>query len=222
MQRIRFATPLRATRSAPCPARAASPRKRRAVALSAVCGGPRSRPTPGRKRAVPRPGNLQTKARIRLTAALGADPSYNTRLALAAGRQPRGAARKMKDTTNRKPRALVADDEKTIANTLKLILEKSGYETRAVYSGEAAVEQLRDFQPDILVADVIMPGMTGIEAALQVRAALPSCKVLLISGHMATADLLEAARRQNHEFEILAKPVQPAFLLAKMSAAMIN
>ena len=47
---------------------------------------------------------------------------------------------------------------------------------------------------------------------------LPNCKILLISGQAATADLLERARAQGHEFEILAKPVHPTDLLAKLRA----
>ena len=75
---------------------------------------------------------------------------------------------------------------------------------------------LDSFQPDMLISDVIMTGMTGIEAAIITRQRLPSCKILLFSGQAATADLLEKARAQGHEFEILAKPVHPTDLLAKL------
>jgi CheY-like chemotaxis protein len=115
-----------------------------------------------------------------------------------------------------KPRVLVADDEQVIANTLVIILNQAGFEARAVYSGEKAIEALEEFQPDMLISDVIMTGMTGIEAAIEVRNRLPKCKILLFSGQAATADLLERARAQGHEFEILAKPVHPTDLLAKL------
>ncbi len=117
-----------------------------------------------------------------------------------------------------KPRVLVADDEQVIANTLAIILNQAGFEAKAVYSGENAVDSLDDFQPNMLISDVIMTGMTGIEAAIKVRAKLPGCKILLFSGQAATADLLEKARAQGHEFEILAKPVHPTDLLAKLRA----
>jgi CheY-like chemotaxis protein len=61
--------------------------------------------------------------------------------------------------------------------------------------------------------------MNGIEAAIRIRESLPKCKVLLFSGQAATADLLENARLRGHEFEILAKPVHPQDLLAKLSRA---
>jgi CheY-like chemotaxis protein len=120
-------------------------------------------------------------------------------------------------TTNQtKPRVLVADDEQVIANTLAIILNQAGFEARAVYSGEKVLEALDTFHPDMLISDVIMTGMTGIEAAIQTRTKLPTCKILLFSGQAATADLLERARSQGHEFEILAKPVHPTDLLAKL------
>jgi CheY-like chemotaxis protein len=113
-------------------------------------------------------------------------------------------------------RVLIADDEQVIANTLAIILNQAGFEARAVYSGEKAIEELEGFQPDMLISDVIMTGMTGIEAAIETRKKLPQCKILLFSGQAATADLLERARAQGHEFEILAKPVHPTDLLAKL------
>jgi CheY-like chemotaxis protein len=119
-------------------------------------------------------------------------------------------------TTASKPRVLVADDEQVIANTLAIILNQAGFEARAVFSGEKAVEALDTFQPNMLISDVIMTGMTGIEAAIITRQKLPTCKILLFSGQAATADLLEKARAQGHEFEILAKPVHPTDLLAKL------
>ena len=117
---------------------------------------------------------------------------------------------------NAKPKVLVAAAEQVIANTLAIILNQAGFEARAVYSGENALETIDAFQPNMLISDVIMTGMTGIEAAIQIRQKLPQCKVLLFSGQAATADLLEKARAQGHEFEILAKPVHPTDLLAKL------
>jgi CheY-like chemotaxis protein len=119
-------------------------------------------------------------------------------------------------TTPSKPKVLVADDEQVIANTLAIILNQAGFEAKAVYSGESAVETIDQFQPNMLISDVIMTGMTGIEAAIKIREKLPTCKILLFSGQAATADLLEKARAQGHEFEILAKPVHPTDLLAKL------
>ena len=117
---------------------------------------------------------------------------------------------------NAKPRVLVVDDERVIADTLVIILNQAGYDASAVYSGTAAVEQAKSIKPNLVISDVIMPDMNGIDAAIKIRATVPSCKILLFSGQAATADLLENARLDGHEFEILAKPVHPQDLLAKL------
>ncbi len=117
-----------------------------------------------------------------------------------------------------KPKVLVADDERVIADTLAMILNQSGFEARAVYSGEKAVELAPVFVPDMLISDVIMADLNGIEAAIRIRTLLPQIKILLFSGQAATADLLEKARMQGYEFEILAKPVHPQDLLSKLRA----
>ena len=115
-------------------------------------------------------------------------------------------------------RVIVADDEETIATTLAIILNQAGFEARAVFSGEQVVELLDSFQPEMLITDVVMRGMTGIEVAIAVRSRLPDCKILLFSGQAATADLLEQAKTEGHEFEIVAKPIHPSDLLAKLGA----
>ena len=115
-----------------------------------------------------------------------------------------------------KPKVLIADDEKVIADTLAQILNQHGYDASAVYTGSSAVELATILRPELLISDVIMPDMNGIEAAIKIRALLPSCKILLFSGQASTADLLENARKDGHEFEILAKPVHPQDLLAKL------
>jgi CheY-like chemotaxis protein len=119
----------------------------------------------------------------------------------------------------KRPKVLVVDDEQVIADTLAKILDINGYDASAVYSGLSAVESARTLQPDLIISDVIMQDMDGIEAAIKIRAFLPSCKILLFSGQAATADLLENARSQGHDFEILAKPVHPSELLAKLKMA---
>ena len=115
-----------------------------------------------------------------------------------------------------KPKVLVADDERVIADTLAMILNQSGFEARAVYSSEKALEAVPIFKPDMLISDVIMGELNGIDAAIQIRELLPNIKILLFSGQAATADLLEKARAQGYEFEILAKPVHPQDLLTRL------
>jgi CheY-like chemotaxis protein len=97
-----------------------------------------------------------------------------------------------------------------------MILNQSGFDARAVYSGETAIEQASVFKPEMLISDVIMAGLSGIDAAIQIRTLFPKIKILLFSGQAATANLLEKARAQGYEFEILAKPVHPQDLIARL------
>jgi len=128
----------------------------------------------------------------------------------------RGSGKRRMSEQQAKPRVLVADDERVIADTLAIILNQAGFDATAVYSGEKAVEMAQILRPDMLISDVIMTDLNGIDAAIQIRAMLPDCKILLFSGQAATADLLDRVRAQGHEFEILAKPVHPQDLLARL------
>jgi DNA-binding NtrC family response regulator len=113
-------------------------------------------------------------------------------------------------------RVLVLDDEQVIANTLALILNRSGFEAQAVYTAEAAIKSAREFSPDVLISDVIMDGSTGIDAAIRISEIVPHCRVILFSGQAVTADLLERAMASGHRFELLVKPVHPRALLERL------
>jgi CheY-like chemotaxis protein len=67
--------------------------------------------------------------------------------------------------------------------------------------------------PDIVITDVIMPGMNGIETATIIKQFLPDCRIVLFSGQTASIDLLEKARADGHKFEVLAKPIKPSELV---------
>ncbi|MBV8437602.1 MAG: response regulator [Silvibacterium sp.] len=111
----------------------------------------------------------------------------------------------------------VVDDEAVIADTLATILNNAGFLATAFYSPESVLSEANGASPDLLITDVAMPGMTGIELAITVKSKHPECKVLLFSGQAGMADLLERARQELPEFEFLPKPVHPTDLLAKIS-----
>ncbi len=113
-----------------------------------------------------------------------------------------------------KVRVLVADDEEMIASTLATILELAGYEVCAVYGGEAALRLLDLFKPDLVITDIMMPGVTGVEVAFAARAALPRCKVLMFSSHAGLHDLLRANQQEGLAFDLITKPIRPEDLLA--------
>ena len=112
-------------------------------------------------------------------------------------------------------RVLVVDDERVIADSLTLILNRSGLSAKAAYSGESAVLQASEWRPAALISDVVMPGMSGIETAAAVLQSLPECHVLLFSGH-GTLDLRQ--QLGDYQFEILPKPVHPREVLERLSA----
>ena len=115
------------------------------------------------------------------------------------------------------PTILVVDDERIIADTLSQIFNQSGYAAFAVYGAAMALEFAANVAPDLLITDVSMPGMSGIELAIAMKELCPSCKVILFSGQASTVDLLASARADGHAFQTLSKPVHPAVMLNRVS-----
>jgi DNA-binding NtrC family response regulator len=113
-------------------------------------------------------------------------------------------------------RVFVVDDERVIATTLAAILQLNGFTADSFVRPFDALAAARVNPPDLLISDVVMPGISGVELAIQIKAICPDCKVLLFSGQAATADLLLAAREQGHDFQLLSKPVHPTELLAQV------
>jgi DNA-binding NtrC family response regulator len=116
-------------------------------------------------------------------------------------------------------RVFVVDDEDVIASSLAMILRfQGGFHATSFTDPLKALEAAQAEVPDLLITDVVMPEMSGIDLAIQLRDVCPDCKVLLFSGQAATADLLEAARDAGYTFELLLKPVHPADLLASIQS----
>jgi DNA-binding response OmpR family regulator len=116
-----------------------------------------------------------------------------------------------------RPTILIVDDERVIADTLSIILSRSGFSTLTAYDGATALQLAKDLTPDLLISDVMMPGMTGIDLAIAITRVVPACKILLFSGQAATVDLLEKARSEGHDFTTLTKPVHPTDMLKRIS-----
>jgi|SRR5581483_10703412 len=111
---------------------------------------------------------------------------------------------------------IVVDDEPIVADTLVDILQGEGHHAFAVSDGKSAIrlaKMMIPAQPDLLVTDVIMPGMDGVETAKEMVKLVPNCRVILFSGQAASTDLLEKAKAEGYLFETLAKPVNPELLL---------
>lgn len=113
-------------------------------------------------------------------------------------------------------RVFVVDDERIISSTLAMILTLQGFDATAYTQPLEALKAARCKAPDLLISDVMMPELSGIDLSIQVQESCPSCRVLLFSGQATTMDLLETARTNGHAFELLTKPVHPTELLKKV------
>ncbi|MHB1675553.1 MAG: response regulator [Acidobacteriaceae bacterium] len=111
------------------------------------------------------------------------------------------------------PVVLVVDDEVVIADTLTTILAQHGIAAMAAYDGPGALEIARLIPPDLLLADVVMPGMSGIDLAITIQKDVPDCSILLFSGQAATKGLLAKAGKAWCDFEVILKPIHPEKLV---------
>ena len=114
------------------------------------------------------------------------------------------------------PIVFIVDDDKIIGETLALILRKSGFVARSFTDPIEALVAVRDAAPDLIVSDVMMPELSGVDLAIATARECPECKILLFSGHAETLDLLSKARERGYDFNLLAKPVHPADLLRRI------
>ncbi|MGH9616986.1 MAG: response regulator [Acidobacteriaceae bacterium] len=114
----------------------------------------------------------------------------------------------------RNPVVLVVDDEVVIADTLAAILSQHGIAAMVAYDGLSALEIARVIPPDVLLTDVVMPGMSGIDVAIAIQQDVPDCAILLFSGQAATTSLLAKAGKAWCDFEVLLKPIHPVKLMS--------
>ncbi len=111
------------------------------------------------------------------------------------------------------PRILVVDDEAVIANTIVQILNRNGFIAEAAYSGSEAIELAKRYCPELVLSDVMMPHVDGVEAAIAIREHCPDTRIVLFSGQAATVEILARARQRGHDFELLPKPIHPTQLI---------
>jgi DNA-binding NtrC family response regulator len=107
----------------------------------------------------------------------------------------------------------VVDDEPIIVTTLAAILNHSGFYATGFTRAEDAIKAAESEGPSLLISDVVMPGMNGVDLAIHLKSMCPMCKILLFSGQAGTDDLLGLTSELGHDFELLGKPVHPQDLL---------
>lgn len=119
-------------------------------------------------------------------------------------------------------RLLIVDDEHHIAETLAKIFELNGYEVRIAYTAEEGIDAIAQWEPNVALVDVMLPGMNGVEFALVLKENHPDCHSLLFSGSENAGALVQQAAIRGHKFDILAKPTHPVDLLEAVRQLLAN
>jgi DNA-binding NtrC family response regulator len=112
------------------------------------------------------------------------------------------------------PVVLVVDDEEVITDTRAAILSNWGYAVLSAYDAESALELARLIPPELLISDVMLAQINGVDLAIAIQREVPDCRVILFSGLADSQELVASANRSGHDFAFLAKPVHPAHLWA--------
>jgi DNA-binding NtrC family response regulator len=115
-------------------------------------------------------------------------------------------------------RVLVVDDEAVIRDALKRILEGERFSVETCVSGHSAIESLHERDFDLIVTDLKMPGMNGIEVLKAVKTLQPEAPVIMITGYASVDTAVEAMK--NGAVDYLAKPFSPEQFLEKVKRAL--
>jgi len=110
-------------------------------------------------------------------------------------------------------RVLIIDDERLVADTLNIILQRAGFDSTAFYDATSALQWCHSYTPDVIVSDVVMPGINGLDMAVRMQKQFPKCHIILFSGQAVTADLVEEYKVRGYSFDILPKPLHPKKLI---------
>lgn len=113
-----------------------------------------------------------------------------------------------------KPSLLVVDDEPVARQSLSDILKLEGYSVTAVENGQQAVEHVRLHHVDLMIVDLRMPGMTGLEVIQIVNQISPDTEIVLLTAYGSTESAVEALRLRIHDY--LLKPASPVQILTSV------
>jgi len=114
-------------------------------------------------------------------------------------------------------KVLLVDDETDFVQALAERLKMRDLPADAVYDGEQALSFVEGQEPDVMILDLKMPGMDGLEVLRQVKKSYPKIQVIILTGHGTDKDAEEA--RRLGAFDYLEKPVSLDVLVKKMRQA---
>ena len=112
---------------------------------------------------------------------------------------------------------LIVDDEVALANTLAQRLQMRNLKVGTAYDGAEALSKLKVDKPDVIVLDLRMPGMHGMEVLREIKKACPEIQVIVLSGHGTDRDEEEAKKLGG--FDFLKKPADIETLTHKIKTA---
>ncbi len=111
-------------------------------------------------------------------------------------------------------KVLVVDDEVTVASIVGRTLTRGGYEVELCHSGQGALDRYRPDAFDLVLLDVMMPDLDGVEVLKRIRAKAPTAKVMLMTGH--ASESVETRLREFSDVVVLSKPFQPKQLIEEV------
>jgi len=114
-------------------------------------------------------------------------------------------------------KVLIVDDEVALANTHAQRLQMRDLKVGTAYNGEQALSKLKVDKPDVIVLDLRMPGMHGMEVLQEIKKACPDIQVIILTGHGTDKDEDEARRLGG--FDFLKKPADIETLAHKIKTA---
>lgn len=115
-------------------------------------------------------------------------------------------------------KVLIADDESDILELLKYNFEKEGYQIETAENGEVAIEKAKTFNPDLIILDIMMPVLDGIEACRLLREIEAFKNTFIIFLTARSEEYSEVAAFQNGADDYLVKPIKPRALLSRVDA----
>lgn len=117
----------------------------------------------------------------------------------------------------RKMKVLIVDNERAFASTLAERMRLRNIEAESVYSGEDALDSISRFMPDVMILDIQMPNMSGLDVLSQVKAIDPTIEVILLTGHGSFEAGITGM--ELGAFDYIVKPVDLILLMEKIKEA---
>jgi CheY-like chemotaxis protein len=103
-----------------------------------------------------------------------------------------------------------------IAYTLSAVLRECGHSVIPYTDPLMALRDARTFVPDVLISDVEMPELEGVDLAIQLKVLCPQCEIFLMSGHLGPIKSLEKAREAGFDFPLFSKPISALIFVERL------